>query len=253
MDLTGRNALDMVRSPLRGYLLLGIEPTVDCIDGGAASKAMDHAQCVVALTAFDIRQNTDADILLPITPFSETPGTYINCEGRAQSMNGAVPPPGAARPAWKVLRVLGNLFALEGFDFIASEQIRDAIDWETPVDLDSESGVKLPAPNSAAKGTGGSELINDVPLYRIDPIVRRANALQITSDNLPAHAYVGTGDAESIGVANGDQVIVRSNGVSVTLTAHIDVGIPTGCVFIPGGYEKTAPLGAALRVEVAKV
>lgn len=251
-DAIGRNALDMVRRPLRGYLLLGIEPVVDCIDGGAASNAMNHAECVIALSAFDIRHDTDADVLLPIAPFSETAGTYINCEGRAQSVNSAVPPHRESRPAWKVLRVLGNLFNLEGFDFITSAQVRDAVNWEAPRKFDSESSINLSAPNGGVKSVGNAELIHDVPLYRIDPIVRRASALQATRDNLPAHAYVAIGDAERMGVENGDQVIVRSERISLTLPAHIDAGVPTGCVFIPAGYEQTARLGGVERVELSK-
>ena len=244
----GRNALDMIRQPLRAYLLMGLEPALDCIDGDAAAKAMAQAECVVALTAYDIRHSTDADVLLPITPFSETSGTYVNCEGRMQSVSGAVLPQGEARPAWKVLRVLGNLFNVEGFDYVSSEQVRDAVNWNTSLNLDFDSKIRRPGENEPQ----GLELINDVPLYRVDPVVRRAQALQSTVDNLPARAYVAPTDAKRIGVASGDQVTVRSNGISVALTAHIDDRVPAGGVFIPGGYENTGRLTAYARIEVSK-
>lgn len=254
-ELAGRagcNALDMIRKPLRGYLLMGLEPVLDCIDGNAAANAMRQAECVVALTAYDIRANTNADVLLPITPFSETPGTYINCEGRAQSVSAAVPPQGEARPAWKVLRVLGNLFDLEDFSYITSEQVRDAVNWSAPASIESAPSIELSAAKEAAADSNSLELISDVPLYRVDPVVRRANALQATADNLPVQAFVAQHDAQRMGVVTGDQVIVQSNGVSVHLTAHIDSRVPAGGIFIPGGYDNSAQLAAFQRVEVAK-
>ena len=250
---TGQNALEMVRHPLHGYVLLALEPAVDCIDGRAASNAINDADCVVALTAFDIRHNTGAHVLLPIVPFSETPGTYINCEGRAQSVPGAVPPMGEARPAWKVLRVLGNLFGLEDFDFVTSEQVRDAVGWSTvPSFGEGPNIVKVSPPNGAPGDAASAELINDVPLYRIDPIVRRASALQLTHDNLPARMFIGVESAQRFGVNNGDQVNVQSDGINVTLTAHMDQRIPTGCVYIPGGYEDTGMLSASERLRISK-
>ena len=36
-------------------------------------------------------------------------------------------PYGEARPAWKVLRVLGNLFHCEGFDYQNAHEIHDKV------------------------------------------------------------------------------------------------------------------------------
>lgn len=249
----GRNAADMLATPLKGYFLLGVEPAVDCVDGAAAERALAAAECVVALTAFDISGQTDADILLPVGPYSETSGTYINCEGRAQSVTGAVAPLGDARPAWKVLRVLGNLFDLENFEYLTSTEVRDEIGWQAPDERDSAPQVTLSAPAAPAKNGASLERISDVPLYRVDGLVRRAPALQSTADNPPATARVGPEAAARIGILDGDQVAVRADDVNISLTVEIDDKVPDGCVFVAAAYEETTRLGAAPVVQVTKV
>ncbi|TMH80195.1 MAG: NADH-quinone oxidoreductase subunit G, partial [Betaproteobacteria bacterium] len=112
----GLNARTLLEQPRRAYLLLNAEPDFDCHDPRTAIKAMGAADLVVAMAAYRSFAADYANVLLPVVPFTETSGTYVNCEGRMQSFNGAVKPLGEARPAWKVLRVLGNLMSLPGFD-----------------------------------------------------------------------------------------------------------------------------------------
>ena len=251
LEVPGRNALDMVRQPLRAYLLLAVEPNLDCIDGHAAALAMEKADCVVALSAFDIRAQVSADVLLPVTPFSETAGTFVNCEGRAQSVTAALAPLGEARPAWKVLRVLGNLFNVQGFDYITSEQVRDEVNWQAPTGFDTESVFQLSAPSDSKPNTD-LERISDVPLYRVDGLVRRAEALQATKDTPPAMAWMENRQAQRIGLQDGDRVSIQGNGGESRLTVKIDSRVPDGCVYIPSGYEQTAQLGATPVVKVIK-
>lgn len=248
----GRNALDMVRDPLRGYLLLGAEPSVDCIDGHAASVAMANADSVVALTAFDVREHSRADVLLPITPYSETAGTYVNCEGRTQSVTAAVAPKGEARPAWKVLRVLGNLFEVDGFDYVTSEEVRDAVGWQGLSDTDTAQVLTPNLTKVMTRSDTELELIGDVPLYRVDGLVRRASALQATRDNLPPAAFLGPEEAQRKGVEEGDEVVVRGGDNEIRLPVKIDQRVTEGCVYIPGGYDRTAPLGISPTVSVVK-
>jgi NADH-quinone oxidoreductase subunit G len=126
-----------------------------------------------------------AQVLLPAAAFAEGSGTYVNLEGRWQSFAGAARAPGAARPAWKVLRVLGNLLELADFDYQSSEQVRDelrrAVDQAAPRDAVSES-----SPTRLKR----IENLRDVPMYQVDPLVRRATALQLTRVGLePAAEY----------------------------------------------------------------
>ena len=103
---TGMHARAMLEIPRKAYLLLNIEPELDCQHAALAKAAMEKAECVVALTSFKSQALENADILLPIAPFTETSGTYMSMEGRVQSFAAAVKPLGECRPAWKVLRAV---------------------------------------------------------------------------------------------------------------------------------------------------
>ncbi len=252
VDPSGSNAAEMIRSPRRGYLLLGVEPGLDCSDGRGATAAMTAADCVVALSVYDIRQHTDADVLLPVTPYSETSGSYVNCEGRLQSVSGAVAPLGEARPAWKVLRVLGNLFESAGFDYITSEDVKNEIGWSETVDLNDVPELDVPAPDDGRGTKDGLQRIGDVPLYRTDALVRRAGALQSTRDNPPAAARLCLREARKMGVGDGDRVSVTAPAATVSLPVCIDETVPAGCIFIPAGYEATVSLGNSSSVRVNK-
>src|SRR5678815_3413312 len=154
---------------------LNVERRLDVADPPRALAALGGAEMVVAMTAF-MPVDDVADVLLPITPFTETSGTYVNAEGRVQSAHGVVKPRGDARPAWKALRVLGNLLGLAGFSFETSEEVRE----EALGDV-ATIPARLAAPRGGAASearavpparAGTLERIADVPIYAVDPIVR---------------------------------------------------------------------------------
>jgi NADH-quinone oxidoreductase subunit G len=172
----GRNAAEMLGASLAGYVLLGTEPWADSLQP-AATKALREAGFVVALTPYASAEMKElASVLLPIGTFAETSGTYVNLGGTWQSFAGAAVPVGEARPAWKVLRVLGNLLGLGGFEQQTSEDVREELRAQVPAAGAPAPVVIVPAANAA-----GGELA-DVPLYQIDALVRRAGALQRTSE-----------------------------------------------------------------------
>ena len=113
--------------PCQAYVLMNLEPELDSYNPQHTMKALDAAELVVMMNAYKSRavlEGNYADVLLPIAPFTETSGTFINTEGRVQSFNGVVAPLADTRPAWKVLRVLGNMLELDGFDYDTPEQVR---------------------------------------------------------------------------------------------------------------------------------
>jgi NADH-quinone oxidoreductase subunit G len=177
----GLDAGAMLQRPLPAYLLFGgLEPGPDTL-APAALETLRAAQVVVAVTPFATESlKSCASVLLPMGTFAETSGTFVNLEGRWQSFSGCVRPLGEARPGWKILRVLGNLLGLDGFDYDASDQIRDEL-----------RGLPLQAPAPAAprevSGPAGGTVI-DLPSYAVDAIVRRAPALQQTRDGQVAAA-----------------------------------------------------------------
>jgi len=241
----GLNARTLLEQPRRAYLLLNAEPDFDCHDPRAAIKAMGAADLVVAMASYRSFAADYANVLLPVVPFTETSGTYVNCEGRMQSFNGAVKPLGEARPAWKVLRVLGNLMSLPGFDYESTEAIREetctpeAVAGRLANRLDGIT-LKLDSPPAS-----GEELqrIADVPIYFGDPIVRRAASLQRTRDALPPRAWVGPALAQKLGIQAGERVRVRQGEGEAIVEVGIDERVPPGCVRLAAAHRHTAALG----------
>ena len=247
----GLDAAGMVASSLKAYLLLGIEPNLDHGNPGAAMSAMVGAQTVIALTAYQSASLLEtADCLLPITPFTETSGTFVNCAGMSQSFNGVVRPAGDARPGWKVLRVLGNLLGMSDFDFDTAEQVRDAA---LPSDLSARLSNHTSAPVATAPAHAGKGLqrIAEVPIYAADPIVRRAPSLQMTADAAAPVVGMNAALLAEMRLADGDLVRVSQqtlvgNAGDVVLTAKLDAGLANGVVRIPAAHPMTAALGAMI-------
>ncbi len=183
----GLNARAMLDSKLKAYLLHGIEPEFDCADPTAALTALNGADFVVSLSSYksELMQRY-ANVILPIGPFTETSGTFVNAEGRWQSFAGVVSPLGESRPGWKVLRVLGNLFGLDGFDYFSSEEVRDELRAMT-TDIKADNTIVWSCPSKL-----GVEAVSgtmEIPMYAVDAIVRRATSLQKTADGQAAANY----------------------------------------------------------------
>jgi len=245
LEAAGMNAREMIEQPREGYLLFGVEPAHDCANPAAAGKAVAAAEFVVSIGAFASEALRDsADILLPVGPFTETSGTFVNAEGRWQSFAGLASPVGDSRPGWKLLRVLGNQFGLEGFDQTGSEQVRDVLRSALgEITLDNRQAVGAVA---AASPGSGLERVGDVAIHAIDPLVRRAGALQRTPDGLAAGtARMNAAQAEDAGVSGADRVKVSQGEASAVLELETDERIPGGCVRIQSGTTAAATLGAA--------
>jgi NADH-quinone oxidoreductase subunit G len=245
----GRNAQEMFAQPLMGYFIFGAEPELDSADGKQAQAALKQAGCVVAFSAFKSPQFEVAHVLLPLAPFTETDGTFVNAEGRFQSFNAAVTPAGEARPGWKILRVLGNLFKLDGFDYTTSAGVLAEIQQNHTPSARPKERRFVPVP--AVKGL---QRIAEVPMYSIDPLVRRATALQETRDNTGPVARMHPREAQKQGVGSSARLRVIAGGESVTLDFLLDRRIPEGCVSIPAGCPETLALGGqdVVHVEVGQ-
>ena len=169
----GKNAAQM-QSGMKALILLGTEPEYD-----TAAQTAVQADMVVTLSPFKTNL-AFSDVLLPASPFTETAGTFINAEGRIQSFHGVVKPLGETRPAWKVLRVLGNMLSLPGFDFETSQDVAAAA---LMGDKEFVSAAKLSNATSAAidLAKAADEPVT-APIYQLDSLTRRAPALQATAD-----------------------------------------------------------------------
>ncbi len=173
---------------LKAAILLNNEPDRD---SAAGSKGLASAEMVVTLSPF--KTNLDiSDVLLPIAPFTETSGSLVNAEGRLQSFHAVVRPLGEARPGWKVLRVLGNLLGLPGFDADSSQAVLasalpgvasgDTVDAARLSNADTVTGP------AGADLTPARQQPCVAAIYELDSLVRRATSLQLTSDARAARA-----------------------------------------------------------------
>ena len=229
----------------KAYILVGVEPGLDSNDPVRARSVLAAADFVVALTPFRSAVTDHADLLLPSAPFTETSGTFVNCEGRAQSFNAVVKSLDESRPAWKILRVLGNQLGLSGFDYDSSEAIRDELlaSMSLPESLNNSLSATDIVQLGSTTQLAGLQRIADVPIYFADPLVRRAESLQKAADAKAPKLWLSAGDAQKAGVAAGQRVKVRQSG-EAELEVAIDAKLPAGCARVAAGHSSTASLGA---------
>ena len=253
----GLNAGQMLSQPMKALLLLNTEPVLDSADANATRQALAGSGLVVALTPFKDACADVADVMLPIAPFTETAGTFVNAEGRVQSFHGVVKPLGDTRPAWKVLRVLGNLLGLPGFDQESAEDVRvQALGDVTTLAarLDNSTQATLSAAQPLASAAAGYQRIADVPLYATDSLVRRATSLQQTADACEPQVGLPTALWQKLGLQAGDRVRVSQGGGSAELLARQDASMAADTVRVAAGHQATAQLGAMFgTLSIAKV
>ena len=186
----GMNAAQMLTGGTKALLFLNVEPVFDSAAGLAARAALEKCEMVVTLSPF--KANLEfSDVLLPIAPFTETPGSFVNAEGRVQSFHAVVKPLDETRPAWKVLRVLANLLSVPGFEYDSTQDVLAQLMSGFGARLDTQTGAEaLFVPESSLSNHCDSK-IDLTPaavrpqiasIYALDSIVRRAPSLQLTAD-----------------------------------------------------------------------
>ncbi len=241
----GMNAGAMLAAPRKAYLLLGVEAELDTHDPQQAVAAMKDAELVVALSSYEHRAVEYANVLLPIAPFTETAGTFINTEGTVQSFNGVVAPLAETRPAWKVLRVLGNLLKLAGFEHTSAEEVRREALAGDEVAAKLGNGLRNARVGAIAPAAAGAlQRIGEVPIYSADAIVRRAPSLQKTRDAVAPMARMNRALMEKLGVREGDTLRVRQGAGDALAIVAFDERLPVDCIRLAAARAETAQLGA---------
>jgi len=239
------NARQMLEQPRQFYLLFNAEPEYDFHNPQLVRAALAQAKLVVLATSFKSETALEyADVLLPIAPFTETSGTFVNTEGRVQSFNGAVKPLGETRPGWKVLRVLGNLLKVPGFAYESSEQVRDdalsVTDGFVSGKLDNGiNGVALALPGAVT----GLQRVADVPIHFADPLARRSPSLLLTRDAAAPVARLNAATLGQLAVTAGSEIKVKQGSGVAVLKAVADESVPAGCVRVSAAHASTAALG----------
>ena len=239
----GLNAAEMLAKPLKAYLLFNTEPVLDAANAAQAAKALAAAEMVVAFSPFQANVEF-ADVILPIAPFTETGGSFVNAEGRVQSFHGVVRPLGETRPGWKVLRVLGNLLGLNAFTQESVEDVRAAAGLNDAAKVSARLSNASSATPQLVAAPAGLQRIANVPLYATDSVVRRAPSLQATADAAAPLLAIGAALAAKLGVQAGAKVRVKQGEGSVVLPVAIDATLAADTVRVSAGCPETAALGA---------
>ena len=237
----GLDAYRMMNKALNAYLLFNVEPEFDCASSTDALKSVGDADFVVNFTSF-ASDTTKAysDVLLPIAAFTETAGSYVNAQGTWQNFSASVLPKAEVRPGWKVLRVLGNLFEVEGFDFVSTEEVLSEL--QSLTSSADQKTYQWQAPSSLNSQTSGVERIGFLPMYSTDSLVRRSQALQATNDMADASVFVSPALARKEGLKQGGVVNVSQNGHKISLPLIIDEGVADNSALVAAALHETSSL-----------
>jgi NADH-quinone oxidoreductase subunit G len=242
----GLNALEMIKQARAAYLLLNVEPELDSANSGLALQALQQAQCVVALTTYTNPLLLEyADVLLPMGAFTETAGTFVNITGEWQTFKGVSQPFVDSRPAWKILRVLGNLFGFKNFDYVSAAdvltEVKTACDALQNVNLADATSLKL------ERKTLTSQLLRvaETPIYAADNLVRRSEPLQQTPDGDVQMIRIHPRLAAKLSIRAGDEVWAQQENARVCLPVHLDEKMPEDVVWLPQAIAATIGMGAS--------
>ena len=245
VNANGAGVESVLSGDRRAVILMNIEPDADLPNPTAARAALAKANTVIALSAYKSADLLEvADVILPISTFSETVSTFVNLEGRAQTVQPSVKPLGDSRPAWKVLRVLGGLLGLDGFLFnVPEEVLGEALPENYCTRLSNKStGSTISNGNVAA--SNGLERLADVNIYAGDQIVRRSSALQLTRDAKRGNQVgLNKNTFTELGLKEGDAVRVTQGAQSVDMPATLEVNLAPGAIRVSAGTMASAKLG----------
>lgn len=252
--VVGKNAKQLLSGEgARVYFLLNFQPEFDAAYSADALKTLKEAGMVVCLTPFVSKAMEEyADYILPIAPFSETDGSFVNVEGKMQHFSAATIPIGSVKPAWKVLRVFANFMQLDNFEYDTAHQIRHELQQQLE-NAKSRPVSPVEKIDISDETVEGLQRIAAWPIYRSDALVRSARALQETPLNEPAAIVINKNLAAQLNVVAGDQMTAVQVDSRVTLPVQIDDAVADGLVSIAAGLEATAAFGVTMGpIELVK-
>jgi NADH-quinone oxidoreductase subunit G len=246
VNANGAGIESILSGDRRAILLMNIEPIADLPNPEQARVALAKANTVIALSAYKSADLLEmADVILPISTFTETVSTFVNAEGSAQTIQPAVKPLGDSRPAWKVLRVLGGLLNLDDFLYNMPEEVLGEALGENYCTKLSNQSTAAGLSNSNTGSLAGLERVSDVGIYAGDQIVRRSSALQLTRDAKRGnHVGLGQGLFTELGLKEGNAVRVTQGAQSVDLPVTLEANLAQGAVRISAGTMASAQLGS---------
>lgn len=254
----GLSAAEMLNADLRAFILLNIEPTLDCANPQRASQALKQADFVLALSPFKAKSLLDhAHVILPMATFAEIEGSFINLAGCWQTFSAAIPPLGQTRSGWEILQKLGNSLELADFNrsdhaFIREELEPILLEYLGVADLTVEIDVPTPiiSTNMLDKSSSTKSImrISEWPIYNVDSLVRRSLPLQHSASNEPVTVAMNARLANELNFTTGQLIRIEQGAGQALLPLSIQMGIPDNCVYIAAGCEETTALGESFGV-----
>ncbi|MES2997857.1 MAG: NADH-quinone oxidoreductase subunit NuoG [Pseudomonadota bacterium] len=241
----GLAAHEMFNAGLKAYLLVNIEPPLDCANPIQVTQALRQADWIVALSSFTSKSLLEqANVILPMSSFAETAGSFINVAGDWQAFTAAIPSLGQAKPAWEILQTLGNLFELPDFTSASHDVIRDEL--MSRFKKEKTVAIKASLPKLTLikqKSSANITRLTEWPIYWGDGLVRRSRALQGSASNDRVGVGMNSALAVALQLKENQVVQIKQGEGSARLTVFIDERLPKECVWIPAGCEETATLG----------
>ena len=250
----GLGVQQMLDESLKAFIVHNIEPEFDMENPDKALSVLKSAFSV-AITPYASDATKDwADVLLPAAVYTESSGTFVNIAGQWQSFQAVAAPYQQARPAWKILRVLGNLFAVKDMDYMASSDVLDVVREQLGSREFNSGLMRWHTPQDFVHTKEGIMRVATLPLYAVDSMVRRAGALQQTQDAQAAKKVrIHSSLARELGVADGDQVMLKQNENSCHVRVSIDDRIAPQCVYLANGIDLASSMGCSFsNVEIIK-
>ncbi|SIN86390.1 NADH dehydrogenase subunit G [Sulfurivirga caldicuralii] len=223
----GGNIDSMLASDKKAWIVVGIDPELDTVYGARLKQALDQADTVISLTAYDSEYlRSVSDIMLPIAVHTETAGTFVNATGDWQSFKIASAAPGDAKPLWKILRVLGNLLDMDGFDYVHADEVLEEAKAQTQSLGSVQGDLAIPA-----RTCDKPVVLGEWSLYSVDPIVRRSEPLQKAA---------GAARPVVRSAIEADEIVLNTPAGPITLPNEYDESVAPGVVLVPMGLSETA-------------
>ncbi|MFK5983811.1 MAG: NADH-quinone oxidoreductase subunit NuoG [Pseudomonadota bacterium] len=239
----------MFEQPLNAYIVQGIEAEYDIETPEKAVAALSSAFVVSISPYLTENMKQYLDVVLPCATFSESSGSFVNISGDWQEFNAVVNPLGESRPAWKILRVLGNLFNINNMDYISCKEVRDELYTKYQskfADNQQDNKISWQCPANIVHLSEGHYRIGDYPIYSIDSIVRRSEPLQATTDGKNQEILrMNSEMAASVNLQSGQEVTIKQAQSQCKSTLEIDDTIPDNCFYLPHSTQQSSTMGCS--------
>ena len=256
LDEAGSDMAAMLGAPLKAYVLMGLDPVLDVADCTAVTAALDKADCVVALTGFQTPGlEAHADVMLPIAVYGENEGSFVNAAGDWQGFASAVRPQGEARPAWKILRVLGEQLELPGFEAVTVDDVTAELKALAGNVKPTRRATPTLDTSSISIDDSQLEVVAEVAMYASDDLVRHSAALQAMPQAGDDCVHLCAETAGTLGLTGGASVALGPDGNQGVAELVIDERVPPGVCLVNAGraaLAASAIYGAAMSLSAAE-